>query len=66
MPDLRALVLGSGRIGHEVNVMGVVASLGCAHEMRRVAPRYPYARMAPWGPSIRATARRSTALRPIS
>jgi len=50
MPGLRALILGSGRIGHEVNALGVAAALGCAHEMRRVAPRYPFARLAPWGP----------------
>ncbi len=47
---LRALVLGSGLIGHEVNARGVVEALGGAYEMRRVAPRFPYARLAPWGP----------------
>ena len=48
--ELRVLVLGSGRIGHEVNALGVVAALGGVCEMRRVAPRFPYGRLAPWGP----------------
>ena len=47
---LRALVLGSGRIGHEVNVLGVVEALGADYEMRSIAPRYLYGRLAPWGP----------------
>jgi mitochondrial fission protein ELM1 len=47
----RALVLGSGRIGHEVNALGVVEALGLPYEMRPVMPRYPYARLAPWGPA---------------
>jgi hypothetical protein len=51
MPGLRALILGSGRIGHEVNALGVAGALGCAHEMRRVEPRYLFARLAPWGPA---------------
>jgi mitochondrial fission protein ELM1 len=51
MPGLRALILGSGRIGHEVNALGVAAALGCAYEIRRVEPRYPFARLAPWGPA---------------
>jgi uncharacterized protein len=50
MRGLRALILGSGRIGHEVNALGVAAALGCEQEMRRVEPRYPFARLAPWGP----------------
>ncbi len=48
---LRALVLGSGRIGHEVNALGVVEAIGATYEMRRVAPRYVYGRLAPWGPA---------------
>jgi mitochondrial fission protein ELM1 len=46
----RILVLGSGRIGHEINALGVVEALGGVFEMRRVAPRYLYGRLAPWGP----------------
>jgi mitochondrial fission protein ELM1 len=48
---LSALVLGSGRIGHEVNALGVVAALGGPYEMRPLAPRRLYARLAPWGPA---------------
>ncbi len=44
------VVLGSGRIGHEINALGVVEALGGAHEWRSVAPRYLYGRLAPWGP----------------
>ena len=47
---LRALVIGSGRIGNEINALGVVEALGGAYELRRVAPRYLYSRLAPWGP----------------
>jgi mitochondrial fission protein ELM1 len=43
-------VLGSGRIGHEVNARGVVEALGWPHEFRPVAPRFLYGRLAPWGP----------------
>jgi mitochondrial fission protein ELM1 len=47
---LRVLTLASGRIGHEINAAGVVAALGVAGEVRAVTPRFPYARLAPWGP----------------
>ncbi len=47
----RVLVLGSGRIGHEINALGVVAALGLPHEMRPVRPRWLYGRLAPWGPA---------------
>ena len=50
MNEPRVLLLGSGRIGHEVNARGVVAALGWPHEERTVAPRFPYGRLAPWGP----------------
>ncbi|HXT08654.1 MAG TPA: mitochondrial fission ELM1 family protein [Roseiarcus sp.] len=48
---LRALVLGSGRIGHQVNTLGVVEALGGPYEVRSLAPRRLYARLAPWGPA---------------
>ena len=48
---LRALVLRSGRIGHEVNTLGVAEALGGAYEMRALAPRWLHARAAPWGPA---------------
>jgi uncharacterized protein len=47
---LRALILGSGRIGHEVNVLGVVSALAAEYELRPVNPRYLFGRLAPWGP----------------
>ena len=56
MPDgllgegARVLVLGSGRIGHEVNAMGVVTALGAPYEMQRVEPRALFSRLAPYGP----------------
>ncbi len=46
----RVLLLGSGRIGHEVNARGVVDALGWPHQIRAVSPRFPYGRLAPWGP----------------
>ncbi|MDE3175200.1 MAG: mitochondrial fission ELM1 family protein [Pseudomonadota bacterium] len=49
-PILRVFVLGSGRVGHEVNALGVVEALGGGCEMRRVAPRFVFGRLAPWGP----------------
>jgi uncharacterized protein len=56
MPDallgegVRVLVLGSGKIGHEINALGVVEALGAPYELRRVEPHAWYARLAPYGP----------------
>jgi len=56
MPDallgenVRVLALGSGKSGHEVNVLGVAGALGAPYEMRCVEPRALYARAAPYGP----------------
>ena len=56
MPDallgagVRVLVLGSGKIGHETNALGVVEALGAPYEFRRVEPRALFARLAPYGP----------------
>jgi mitochondrial fission protein ELM1 len=47
---LRALVIGAGRIGNEINALGFVEALGAAYEVRRIAPRYLYGRLAPVGP----------------
>lgn len=47
---LRALVIGSGKAGHEANATGVAEALGAPYEMRRVAPRGPFGRLAPYGP----------------
>ena len=47
---VRVLALGSGKSGHEVNVIGVAEALGAPYELRRVEPRALYARAAPYGP----------------
>ena len=47
---LRVVVLASGRIGHEVNALGVVNALGAPYEVARVAPRALFGRLAPFGP----------------
>ena len=42
MPDawigegVRVLVLGSGKVGHEINALGVAEALGAPYELRRV------------------------------
>jgi mitochondrial fission protein ELM1 len=48
--NTRVLALGSGTLGHEVNVLGVAEALGAPYELRRVEPRALYARAAPYGP----------------
>ena len=48
--EMRVLALGSGKSGHEVNVLGVAEALGAPYELRRVEPRALYARAAPYGP----------------
>ncbi len=50
MSEPSVCVLGSGRIGHEVNARGVAEALGWPFEFRPVSPRYLYGRLAPWGP----------------
>ncbi|MDF2117469.1 mitochondrial fission ELM1 family protein [Roseiarcaceae bacterium H3SJ34-1] len=50
-PDTRILVLGSGRIGHEVNARGVANALGVASEFVSVRPRKVFEFAAPWGPA---------------
>ena len=47
---LRAWILQSGKIGHEVNCLGVAHELGLVPEMRPVQPRPLFAFFAPWGP----------------
>src|SRR5665647_1343612 len=46
----RAWVLGSGKIGHEVNCLGVAHELGLDPELRAVRPRLLFQAMAPFGP----------------
>ena len=45
-----AWVLGSGKIGHEVNCLGVAAALGIEPALRPVRPRGFFAALAPFGP----------------
>jgi mitochondrial fission protein ELM1 len=47
---LRAWILQSGKIGHEVNCLGVARELGLDPDMRPVQPRPLFAFFAPWGP----------------
>ncbi|MDB5643117.1 MAG: hypothetical protein JWN07_2434 [Hyphomicrobiales bacterium] len=47
---VRAWILQSGKIGHEVNCLGVAHELGLDPEMRPVQPRPFFAFFAPWGP----------------
>ncbi len=48
--ETRAWILQSGKIGHEVNCMGVAHELGLEPEMRRVQARPFFEFFAPWGP----------------
>lgn len=47
----RAWVLLSGKIGHEVNCLGVARELGLEPVLRPVNPRPLYQFFAPWGPA---------------
>jgi len=47
---VRAWILQSGKIGHEVNCLGVARELGLDPDMRPVQPRPLFAFFAPWGP----------------
>ncbi|MDB5650547.1 MAG: hypothetical protein JWL62_2067 [Hyphomicrobiales bacterium] len=49
-PGTRAWVLASGKIGHEVNCLGVAHELGLDPEMRAVRPRLLFQALAPFGP----------------
>ena len=45
-----AWVLASGKIGHEVNCLGVAHELGLDPDMRQVRPRLLFQALAPFGP----------------
>lgn len=47
---VRVLLLGSGKVGHEVNALGVAEALGAPYELRRVDPRKPFVWLSPYGP----------------
>jgi len=57
-PGTRILVLGSGRIGHEVNARGVADAFGVASDFVTVRPRKLFELAAPWGPADPADALR--------
>jgi len=46
----RALVLGSGKIGHETNCLGVARALGLEPRVAAIRPRRFFAALAPYGP----------------
>jgi uncharacterized protein len=51
LPDgVRALVLASGKIGHEVNCLGVARALGLQPRVVDLRPRALFAALAPYGP----------------
>ena len=47
---VRVLLLGSGKAGHEINIVGVAEALGAPYELQRVNPRKPFLWMSPFGP----------------
>lgn len=49
-PQTRLWVLGSGKVGHEVNCLGVAAALGVTPVIQPISPRTPFVWMSPWGP----------------
>ncbi|AHM05560.1 domain protein-containing protein [Roseibacterium elongatum DSM 19469] len=46
----RVWILGDGRIGHAVPMIGVAERAGWAYDLRQVAPRKPFELLAPFGP----------------
>lgn len=54
LAGVRLLVLSSGKAGHEMNCLGVAEALGVPFEVKVVAPRPLYARLAPFGPADRS------------
>jgi mitochondrial fission protein ELM1 len=49
-PGTHVWVLTDGKAGDEEQCLGVAEALGVAAEVRRVAPRAPFAWLMPWGP----------------
>jgi len=50
LAGLTAWVVSDGKAGHEAMSLGVVAALGCAAEVKRVAPHGLWKTLAPWAP----------------
>lgn len=48
--DARAWLISDGKIGDEVQCLGILSSLGLAPERRLIAPRKIFALAMPWGP----------------
>ena len=48
---VRVLLLGSGKVGHQINALGVAEALGAPYEMRPVNPRLLFVGLAPYGPA---------------
>jgi uncharacterized protein len=48
--SLSAWILTDGKIGDEQNCRGVAAALGVTADVRRIAPRAPFAWLMPFGP----------------
>ena len=49
-PRTKLWVLSSGKIGHEVNCLGVAAALGLEPQIKHPKPRRFFDRLAPYGP----------------
>ena len=45
-----AWIVSDGKAGDEMQCLGIVETLGLSPEIRRIAPRRPWAWMMPWGP----------------
>ena len=48
--SIRAWLISDGKIGDEVQCLGILAGLGLTPERRRIAPRKIFAAAMPWGP----------------
>lgn len=49
-PQTTAWVISDGKIGDEVQCLGILEALGLNPQLRRIAPRKIFALAMPWGP----------------
>ncbi len=49
-PDTTAWLITDGKIGDEVQCLGIADELGLAPQRRLIAPRAPWSWLTPWGP----------------
>ena len=49
-PDTWLRIFSDGRAGHEAQTLGIAEALGLVPDLRRIAPRGPFAALAPYGP----------------